>query len=861
MRTRLHRLAVIGVLVAVPLAGAAQKTESRRPASYEIPLASRTFAPKPGVEPSLREAAGGPGRSSVHAFVQLSFPLDLATLKELNGNGITLLEPVFGTTYLAAIRRGAKLEGGEGQRIRWAGEVRPEDKIQPDLRREKYATYGIDFNGRLTLVAVFHKDTGREAAQTVLKATATKFEPLMTDQWKIVIARDRLRQLAAADEVKWIEQGPVPFLPLNDQVRGATQVEAVQGFSSTGGVASYTGLDGKGVIAVLFDRPADADHDDFWEHDAAGNRTTSRFLVSQAVWANEPHGTHVAGIIGGNGFQSDKSSVNGPNGGTPFQWRGMAPNARLLSMVNGGNSVPDYDQAIRQTHAEVSNHSYVQTCGDYSAVSNGVDTILRGDASWNGMSIPAHTMVWAAGNNGSFSQYCGTSGYYTMLSPAKNPIVVAATNADDPSPASRAYFSSLGPTMDGRLKPDVSAPGCKTTSAVVSTLMSSNGYTQMCGTSMASPATTGTVALLLEQWHQTYGLFEPWPSSMKVALIQGAADLVDTTNPWGWPNNPDTGAPTQYHAGPDYATGYGLINAVASRDLIAQHRIVQDTISTPGELGRYQVAVPAGATRLRVTLAWDDEAGSVMTSQTTPKLVNDLDLVVTSPVGTVVQPWVLPSLPQATTMGMPDPIAPADVQPAQHGLDHINNVEQVEVSNPAQGTWSVRVKGTALPMGNPQPYSLVADFGISDEPIRTLPPPHRLDPCINLGWQPVRGFGLVLDLPPGFTCGLISFPPICIYIIDCSPCGPFGVCPPYDMQFPGIPDFLRLQVFDENGRQLSDPVSRAMTRLTFTPEPGVRPYLVVFAQRGHAPPGPLRIQIVGQNTAPVKGGGVKGGAD
>lgn len=714
-------------VLAIPSLAVAQGPDTKETIGYEIPLASRTFVPAPGIETGFRNDLAH--SNQLHGLVQLTGPLELETLKRLNATGIDLLEFVYGTTYIASMKRDSKAEAGEGQLVRWIGELKPDDKIEPDLRREKYATYGINYHGDLTLIVVFHKNTSRETAVNILNRVHCSFDLLMSDQWKVVLKRDQLRVLAAEDEVKWIQQGPFPYMPLNDQVRKAIDVDAVQGFTNLGPDATYTGLDGKGVTVVNFDGSnTDPNHDDFWLHDGAGNRTASRLVVNTAA-TPDLHSTHVVGIIGGSGYQSDKADASGMNnGGSPFQWRGMAPNANLLSLVGGENYTPGYYQAINQEQAEVSNHSYVQNCGQYDATANGVDEILRGDASLtvcrkilptdvqvcNTYPIPARSMVWSAGNNGAFPQYCSLIGYFSLISSAKNPIVVASTNADDLSPASRSLFSSIGPTVDGRLKPDVSAPGCKINDAVTSARASTDGYLGMCGTSMAAPATTGTVALLLQQWHKTYGPGEPLPSSMKVALIQGATDLVDTANPHGWPANYDTGAPTQYFAGPDYATGYGLINAVASRDIVAQRRIVEDKVRLRGQVNHYQVRVPAGAKRLRVTIAWDDEPGSLLTSETASKLVNDLDLVVQeSGANVAVLPWVLPPLTQATTAGPPDPIAPTDIKPAHHGVDHINNVEQVEVQAPHPGTYEVFVKVFSLPMARAQSYSIAADFGLA----------------------------------------------------------------------------------------------------------------------------------------------------
>src|SRR5262249_50052589 len=153
------------------------------------------------------------------------------------------------------------------------------------------------------------------------------------NQWKAVMGRDLLLLLSADDSVKWIQQGPLPFLPLNDQVRGAIQADTLQGFLNVGGNAIYSGLDGTGITVAVIDSPLDADHDDFWEHDAAGHRTMTRLLLPppQNPAPTDGHGTHVAGTIASNGYQSDKNSIYSNNGGTPFQWRGVAPHANLLS--------------------------------------------------------------------------------------------------------------------------------------------------------------------------------------------------------------------------------------------------------------------------------------------------------------------------------------------------------------------------------------------------------------------------------------------------------------------------------------------------------------------------------------------------
>lgn len=79
-------------------------------------------------------------------------------------------------------------------------------------------------------------------------------------------------------------------------------------------------------------------------------------------------------------------------------------------------------------------------------------------------------IFFAAGNS-------GTEGYYSIGNPAiaKNSLAVAASETDS-SVDTMAYFSSLGPTFDGRIKPDITAPGYFTTSAQAGLTSSDNCY-------------------------------------------------------------------------------------------------------------------------------------------------------------------------------------------------------------------------------------------------------------------------------------------------------------------------------------------------------------------------------------------------
>lgn len=157
-----------------------------------------------------------------------------------------------------------------------------------------------------------------------------------------------------------------------------------------------------------------------------------------------------------------------------------------------------------------------------------------------------------------------------------------------------------------------------------------------------------------------------------------------------------------YYPGPDFATGYGLINVKAAVDLVAAdtgpgapERLIQEGALDAGQQAIYEMTLTSAdinrlGGKLKFTLAWDDAPGDITTPETTPKLVNDLDLYLVGPTGTIYRPWTLDPLPVANC-GDLDPIAPSDVVAAHKAADHRNNVEMVQVSGAVAGRWQVVV--------------------------------------------------------------------------------------------------------------------------------------------------------------------------
>ena len=678
-------VAGMAALVAGP-AGAAP------PDRYEIRLLGGSFTPAPlpaaAQQALTRQAAGlvGQGQEKVHVLLQLREIPGQAERNELWRQGLDLGAYVSGSAFIAALPAEALGAVAARPDVRWLEVWGPDRKLHPRVKANDFAPWTVDPSRPefVMLIVQLHHDVALDGLYKIADELGAAAQgPIEGIHGMTVwVPRDRIADLARYEDVLWVEEGPEPLSTTNDGARttmGGNTINA----------APYN-LDGTGVRAFVFDGgTVRATHETF------NTGGPSRVTVIDAQ-ASSDHPTHVAGTVGGDGAPT---SAGG-------RARGMAPDTTIISAGyqqsggtmlfwdNAGDIQADYALARNTHNADLANNSIGSNTanngypcsreGDYGVSSNLLDGIVRGDnAAVNGPMIT----IWANGNErsgGSPRGRCGTN-YLTTAPPscAKNPIHVGALNSDGSAMTS---FSSWGPCDDGRLKPIVSGSGCETgrvtgETAIFSSFNTTNtAYGLFCGTSMSTPATTGVVAMLIEDWRaRGFGgaTARPLPALVKSMLIQTARDLgLD---------------------GPDYHVGYGLVDAKALIDLL---RAGTGTLgsgttnwgtdsATNGSSDSFSVTVPAGTGELKASLAWDDAAAAAFSAVA---LVNNLDLELVAPDGTTIhRPFVLsaanPHLPATT------------------GVNTVDNQEQVLVSNPAAGTWTIRVNGTSVPTG-PQTYGL-----------------------------------------------------------------------------------------------------------------------------------------------------------
>lgn len=471
--------------------------------------------------------------------------------------------------------------------------------------------------------------------------------------------------------VKWVETSPEHTAGNNIAV-GIMEVRSEQ--TKTWPV-SGTNLLGEGQMIAICDSGIDTGdvasiHEDF-SNGQGGSRIVEYNVLSGAATADySGHGTHVAGIVAGNGMRSGAipSSSYFPD----TCYAGVAPKAEIYfeaaGAADGSSHLPgipsdlsDLFQPAYNAGARIHTNSWgTSGAGNYNSESLAVDRFM-----WSNKDF---LILFAAGNTGYDKDLDGIVDLYCIDSPAtaKNCLSVGASESyrvgsdegyaastwgkfrtyADPvcsdltsdKPYGIASFSSRGPTIDGRYKPEVVAPGTNILSTR-SSQQKGNGWGEFNeyyfwegGTSMATPFTAGTALLMREYLIKEEEMSDPSAALIKTSLIHGAVSLV--------PGQYGTDESQEVTGAPDNVQGWGRVDFESSinsdNSYETRYYDINDSVPEDSDYSRsFTFEVNNSDKPFKATLGWTDYPGSLLACG---GLVNDLDLRVKKPDGTYVYP-------------------------------------------------------------------------------------------------------------------------------------------------------------------------------------------------------------------------------
>ncbi|MBO4554061.1 S8 family serine peptidase [bacterium] len=443
------------------------------------------------------------------------------------------------------------------------------------------------------------------------------------------ITSDLVPMLSNLSTVVNVEEEPV-FTIDNDVARTSALMNVA--------AVNSVGYTGKGVTVCVADTGFDSGDPNTIHPDFKGKKITGvvcSYNTSRTEWSDlNGHGTHCAGSVLGNGAVGEGVI-------------GMAPDADIYFICCGGSgngiAAPDESDVklAYQAGARIMSNSYgAGADGEYNTSARTWDQICK--------KYPDYLVLFSAGNN---NKDIITEDNCTIGSAAisKNIITVGASENYRPDvattysifgaqPGSIFYDdkiaypangvqqgmmmnSSRGPAKDGRIKPDVCAPGTQVKSTESLYDSKNNGtrlsyYTHMSGTSMSTPLAAGACADI-RQYLMENGYESPSSALVRAVLINGCRSMGFGQ----YSNNSEIPNKT-----PNCVNGFGHVNLFESiRPSSGQLFTFEGSLKNTGDEVSFTFANTTTNT-LNVSLCWTDLAGSVGAAVS---LINDLDLVVT----------------------------------------------------------------------------------------------------------------------------------------------------------------------------------------------------------------------------------------
>ena len=600
IRSRWKALLFAAILVILVVPGVTQAKTSSGP---QIHLQYASFDPL-SAEPYVPSAQ----RMSITALdtatylLQFSGPVREEWKAAVTQAGVRLYDYVPDYAFIAQMDAAAAAKVQGMSYVRWVGLYQPAYRLSPALKETRLATSSSE---PVLLNVQTLPDVDLAGITDQVKVLGGAVVSSSTDATsgylRLLIAAGQIDALAAQEGVLWVEPYVEPVM--SNDVGGASIMEATT-------IRASAGLYGSGQIVGVSDSGLDVGvtggsmSDDFEGRIVEGQAICATHYVSpldmRTTWSDlHAHGTHVSGSVLGSGV------LSGSNPGTHSysgSYAGMAPEARIVFQAldsdgDGGLECIPLDLSsglfgpAYALGARIHTNSWGGGSGDvtnpfgvYTSQARQVDS-----AAWK---YDDMLILYAAGNDGQDGNRDGKIDPDSIGSPgtAKNALTIGASENQRPTinstyggifldfpvdpiysdlvadnPVGMAGFSSRGPTDDGRIKPDLAAPGTyiissfsHDPSASVSKTWgatSNSDYVYMGGTSMATPLTAGAATLVREWLTTVEGFTAPSASLMKAVIVNGALDMSP-----GQYTSPEE-IPVQR---PNNVSGWGRVSLVGS---------------------------------------------------------------------------------------------------------------------------------------------------------------------------------------------------------------------------------------------------------------------------------------------------------
>ncbi|HEX7321048.1 MAG TPA: S8 family serine peptidase [bacterium] len=602
-------------------------------------------------------------------LVQFKGPIYTAWLQDLKNVGIEVIGYIPMYAEIVYASRAQMNSISSKQYVQWTGIFQPAYKLQSEL---------IDGSGTDRVsVQVYTREDINKIVSLVESYGFAVIETVNHELCKSLDITGDLSKLylvARVPGVHWIQRWSAPEV-CNDNAQWVTQTGWQASVPTNPGARRlwYAGIVGQGTVLSSSDTGVRTTHQQFY--DAAypisgpGVFPNHRKIVGYKLYSTAAfgdvgstyHGTHVNGTIGGNDTLLGSSLYDGT-----AKW------ARLyfvdLCDAGGGFTITTNLTAMYDTIHLGRGLPYhiLQHSGSWRWY-NSSGTYLLQEATTDAYAYanPDFLNIYAAGN-----EYNAM----TIGDPAiaKNCLTIGATQ-NGTSSNQIASFSSRGPTQDQRMKPNVCAPGDPLMSAYGA---GDNGYQSLSGTSMATPATNGSVGLIRQYLLAGFypdGAADPADSIryQSAALLRSMA-IVSC--------DPNIGSYTI----PDFNIGWGRIDLDSVLFLTGDTRkliIKDDTIGVTTGVSITDSFMVNSAIPLRVCVVWTDTAAATSAN---PTLVNDLNVLLTNPGGTYYRGNQYTGGQSTANPG---------------SWDNRNVEECCRVNSPTTGKWKLTITGQTVPNG------------------------------------------------------------------------------------------------------------------------------------------------------------------